>query len=757
MANPLQTVAWKDKHQPFIGYADGMLVRACIFDVFGTAVDWRTSVSRDLAAFAGQKGIAGIDWTEFTDEWRKLYQPAIEEVRCGRRRWSILDELHRENLIVLLRRYGIEGLAEADIDHLNRAWHRLDPWPDVVEGLTRLKRKFIIAPCSNGNIALMVNMAKRAGLPWDCILGAETARAYKPQPEVYLAACRHLDLPPAQVMMVAAHNADLGEQRINGRMPIAVGDQIMLGAGGPVVRLESLDLGQRRAAAAPVSVELVPAGEPEPSGGMGIGTLLMGIALGAFAVLVVVFAIVGLRWQLQRDRTPKPEEFVATPEPTGPTPPTPVVPTPQPPVVTPPPPPPPTVVPALPADERIHLGSYEHAAKSPPSVLLEHRHGTRWARLKPGQRVYTASHLVSLPGYRSRIRLDSGANLDLWGNLPEFSAFPPVLESVVMLNAPVAGIDLDVTLERGRVRLSTSRTDKPLAVRMRFAREVWDLTLPDARSEAVVEHWGFWPRGVPFSREPGPGPERCVGLFVRGDVRLRSGDKDIPLSNQTRFTWTSASGSAAAPDKLERMPDWWTDRVTPDDDRRADMMLALQDCDELLGRTDGVLDALVTAVRESPTSANRRLGVLCLGALNAASALVDCLDNRDHADVRGTSAFVLRQWIARGKADELDLFAILCDRKFYAPEKAALILQFLHTFSQKDIAEPETYQRLIGYLNHDNLAVRDLALWHLALLAPGVVKEVPYRPTDPAGKRAEAVEAWRKRIPPGTVPKLPLK
>lgn len=186
-----------------------MNAKACLFDVFGTVVDWRTSISREFAAFARQKGIVGTDWTAFAVEWRKLYQPAMEAVRSGRRGWVVLDQLHRENLLILLERYGIKGLAAADIDHMNRAWHRLDPWPDVVEGLTRLKRKLIIAPCSNGNIALLVHMARRASLPWDCILGAETARAYKPQPEAYLAACRHLDLQPAEVMMVAAHNADL--------------------------------------------------------------------------------------------------------------------------------------------------------------------------------------------------------------------------------------------------------------------------------------------------------------------------------------------------------------------------------------------------------------------------------------------------------------------------------------------------------------------------------------------------------------------
>jgi 2-haloacid dehalogenase len=193
-----------------------MEIRACLFDVFGTVVDWRTSVSRDLAAFAKNKGIRGIDWLEFAVEWRKLYQPSMEEVRSGRRAFTILDVLHRESLDQLVSRYKLQGLAEADIDHMNRAWHRLEPWPDAVPGLARLKTKFIIAPCSNGNIALMVNLAKRAGLPWDCVLGAETARAYKPMPDAYLRSCAQLGLAPGLVMMVAAHNNDLRAAKAQG-------------------------------------------------------------------------------------------------------------------------------------------------------------------------------------------------------------------------------------------------------------------------------------------------------------------------------------------------------------------------------------------------------------------------------------------------------------------------------------------------------------------------------------------------------------
>ncbi len=187
-------------------------VEAVVFDVFGTVVDWRSSIIAELTAF-GQNRRIQTDWTAFTDQWRALYQPALEEVRSGRRSWTILDVLHRESLVTLLTRHGIAGLSEDDIDHLTRCWHRLKPWPDSVAGLTRLKTRFIIGPMSNGNVGLLTRMAKHAGLPWDVILGAETSQAYKPLPKSYLRAAELLNLPPRAVMLVAAHNKDLKAAR----------------------------------------------------------------------------------------------------------------------------------------------------------------------------------------------------------------------------------------------------------------------------------------------------------------------------------------------------------------------------------------------------------------------------------------------------------------------------------------------------------------------------------------------------------------
>ncbi len=183
-------------------------VQALLFDVFGTVVDWRGSIIAELTRFGAEKGLAA-DWAAFTDDWRGLYQPAMEEVRSGRRAWTILDVLHRESLEKLLAKYAITGLSEAEKEHINRVWHRLKPWPDAVQGLQRLKSRYIIGTLSNGNVGLLTRMAKNAGLPWDVVLGAETARAYKPLPQAYLASAELLNLEPAQVMLVAAHNGDL--------------------------------------------------------------------------------------------------------------------------------------------------------------------------------------------------------------------------------------------------------------------------------------------------------------------------------------------------------------------------------------------------------------------------------------------------------------------------------------------------------------------------------------------------------------------
>ena len=184
------------------------MIRVLLFDVFGTLVDWRTGVAREARSILSPLGIS-TDWLAFADAWRDQYQPAMEEVRSGRLPFSKLDVLHRRNLDVVLAQLKLERVEEATRRELNLAWHRLDPWPDVRPGLAVLRERFRLAPCSNGNISLMVDLARRNAFPWDAIVGAELARDYKPKPSVYLSAAAAFDCRPDEAMMVAAHSSDL--------------------------------------------------------------------------------------------------------------------------------------------------------------------------------------------------------------------------------------------------------------------------------------------------------------------------------------------------------------------------------------------------------------------------------------------------------------------------------------------------------------------------------------------------------------------
>ncbi len=205
-------------------------IQALAFDVFGTVVDWRSSIIRELEDLARNKNL-DANWPAFADAWRSRYAPSMDLVRRGELPWTNLDALHLASLEELLVEFEVDGLSEIDKAYLNRAWHRLSPWPDAVEGLTRLKERFVITTLSNGNVALLTNMAKRAGLPWDTVLSAELVQHYKPDAEAYLMVPKLLDLHPKQVMLVAAHPNDLRAARDNGLKTAYVHRPLEFGAG----------------------------------------------------------------------------------------------------------------------------------------------------------------------------------------------------------------------------------------------------------------------------------------------------------------------------------------------------------------------------------------------------------------------------------------------------------------------------------------------------------------------------------------------
>ncbi|MFC9335805.1 haloacid dehalogenase type II [Arthrobacter sp. NPDC057009] len=202
------------RFQPYRSPSTGRPVRAVLFDTFGTVVDWRTGVAREVAAFAARLG-KELDGEAFADDWRALYQPAMEAIRSGSRGFVTLDTLHRENLDQALRQHGVEPdrLDTAGLEELNKSWHRLPPWPDSVAGLAAIRRGYIVGPLSNGNTSLLLDMARNAGLPWDVIIGSDMTRTYKPLPQAYLRTAEFLDLEPGEVMLAAAHNSDLHSAR----------------------------------------------------------------------------------------------------------------------------------------------------------------------------------------------------------------------------------------------------------------------------------------------------------------------------------------------------------------------------------------------------------------------------------------------------------------------------------------------------------------------------------------------------------------
>jgi 2-haloacid dehalogenase len=203
-------------------------VKVLAFDIFGTVVDWHGSIVREM-----QSLYPAVDGDAFALAWRAGYQPAMARVMRGGQGWTLVDDLHRSILDEILPRFGLAQLSDAERRHLNHVWHRLDAWPDSVEGLTRLKTRFTITTLSNGNIGLLTNMAKRAGLPWDCILSAEVFRAYKPDPATYLGVARVFDVPPQQVMLVAAHHSDLAAARACGLQTAYVERPLEFGSGQP--------------------------------------------------------------------------------------------------------------------------------------------------------------------------------------------------------------------------------------------------------------------------------------------------------------------------------------------------------------------------------------------------------------------------------------------------------------------------------------------------------------------------------------------
>jgi hypothetical protein len=595
-----------------------------------------------------------------------------------------------------------------------------------------------------------------------------------------------IELTPSGAFLTDLNSTNgtfLNDKRIIARTAFQLGDQIQLGYTGPVLKVVELELSEELKGTAapppPVRAPAVrrPAVDVEPERiGMSVSrtselpgatasgmlaamqqmqrNIFVGASLLGACVIVLVIM---LSWKPRQPESPTDKTQSNVPVANNP----PVKPLPS---VAPNPGPRKEVEqPASPPKpEYVDVGRYVAKPDEPPSVLVQReRDPDPWGRLQRDSRVKTGYYLVSLPGYRSKIFLDSGVHLMLWGQVPEFSKFPPVLESTVVLHAPSEGSDLDFTLDRGRVHLSNYKPDQKVAqIRVRFQQEEWKLILPDSKSEVVLELWGLYPPDKPASSEPGSKPPvTCLGLFVKGGAQLLTRTRKYELPDMSLFDWSSEARSEAQPRPMSALPTWWTDKIDPKGDKENSerlyaMLSALIDFGEGLGQSDPVLPGVLTQIHESSDPADRRLGVLCLGALDAVPHLVESLEDYQHFEVRWAAIDALQIWISRGADYDRELYRTLTEKKGYSKQTATIIWRLLHGFSPAERDDPNTYQTLIAYLGHDRLSISELAWRRLADLAPQFAKDITYNPAD-AESRKQACEKWKAKIPSGSVPPPP--
>jgi hypothetical protein len=383
-------------------------------------------------------------------------------------------------------------------------------------------------------------------------------------------------------------------------------------------------------------------------------------------------------------------------------------------------------------------------------LLLQREAGKAWQAVKQGADVFTTDMLVGFPG--AAIDSKNGAvRLTFLSDLEGASPFP-VLESAVSLHS-AADADFDFVLDRGRVEL-VNRKDKGTAkVKVHFRKAIWELTL-EPGSRVGLELYGRWPRGIFFNKDdktPEEPTAELVLIVLNGGVELKAGNRQLALQappGPAFFHWDSVAGADQAAQRLAKLPEWADPEAKPSPMAK-----------ERTARLDKLRQRLVATSPEmavadllkSKDPAERRLGVISLGALDNLSALIDALNDPQQADVRDNAVMALRHWIGRGPGQDLQVYALLTKDKKYPPAHADIVLRLLHSFGEADLGRPETYEALIAYLNHDKLPVRELARWQLYRLVAGA-KDIPYDAAAPVKDREAAVSAWKKKIPEGKLP-----
>jgi hypothetical protein len=410
----------------------------------------------------------------------------------------------------------------------------------------------------------------------------------------------------------------------------------------------------------------------------------------------------------------------------------------------------------LPEEQRAPAGR----CLSPAGSLLERQASDKpWLLPRPQDQVFSHDLLLALPGQHAEVESANGAvHLVLWGNLPELSR-SAVLESAVVLHN-TSGFDLDITLERGRIQLVSTRDKEPAHIRVSVPGVTWEITLAEKGDEAALEYYGRWPHGVPFSAKPKPEDkptEDLRFLALKGTAELKAGPRQFTLHAPAIFRWDSVDGNDSSPHHLDKKPDW----TDPEPDQRAAAGVVKDVLDRLHeGLRDKPLGDVLDDLRASAdrdadairAGVTRRFVVYAVGATDDLPRLLQCLTDAKHADVREAGIEALRHWIGRGPGQDQQVYNLLLKQEKLTPTQAEVVMQLLHSPFQSD--EPETYQTLIDYLRHDKLAVRELARWHLYRLAPAG-KEIAYDAAGPAEEREKAYTKWKELIPEGKLPPKP--
>lgn len=404
--------------------------------------------------------------------------------------------------------------------------------------------------------------------------------------------------------------------------------------------------------------------------------------------------------------------------------------------------------------ERRELATYSIVPRALPSLLLSKpKEGDTWRRRAPGERLASMEPLVSLPGSPSEIRMDGGVHLQMWGSLPDFTPSPFLLESAVTLHW-AKGLDLDFTIERGRVYISNHKAMGAALVRIRFEKEIWDLVLQEPGTEVAIDYLKNYTPDTDYQSGEEPRAELYL-CILQGRASLKT-DTYHEFPNLTgppgpaMFSWDNKGAGARGPQRLERPLPVWSKEL-PSNDSVAEMRLAIEEISKRMVDRKAV-DIVLLEGTQSTKNSHHVLSILSLGAIDAVPTLLDILGDEDprRGQDRNVAIFALRRWISRGAAHAKRLYDVksntgLLAEKKYSRGESQTILELLHPFSETKRRDPLTYEALSNYLKHDKLAIRELGYWHLTRLAEGV-RTPAFNPTMPAAQREAVANEFMKLI-----------